>query len=80
LSCPENRYHFPDDAASLAGTRERAGRGVAEIHDRTRPPSMEIGFAPEMIAPGAGHAAYFILVACSVSSCLDLIQAMTCKL
>jgi hypothetical protein len=31
--------------------RERAGRGVDEIHDRTRPPSMEIGFAPEMIAP-----------------------------
>jgi hypothetical protein len=51
---------FPVDASSLAGTRERAGRGVAEVHDRTRPPSMEIGFVPEMIAPDAGHAAYFI--------------------
>jgi hypothetical protein len=53
---------FPVDASSLAGTRERAGRGVAEVHDRTRPPSMEIGFVPEMIAPDVGHAAYFILV------------------
>jgi hypothetical protein len=35
---------------------------------------MEIGFAPEMIAPDAGHAAYFILVARSVSSCPDLIR------
>jgi len=36
---------------TLAGVRERAGPRRGEVHGRTRPPPMEIGFAPEMIAP-----------------------------
>jgi hypothetical protein len=35
---------------TLAGARERAGPRRGEVHGRTRPPPMEIGFAPEMIA------------------------------
>jgi hypothetical protein len=53
-------------------------RGVAEAHVRTRPPPMEIGFAPEMIASSlimphilftqrdAGMTAYLISLALAV--------------